>query len=311
LEQFKNEIACTMGGTRKRRATEMPSSAAALGSLAHIAGNCHVSASALSAVLGMLAEHAPQLGLPRTQKDIENAEGFPELLKQRTAVQAYCPVCGQSQSAPDAVALRATALAAGAAPPFNVACTAVPCAGQPWAAYDQPGGGLKLVPPCYDLFMHPEFQLRDLMQREDFWASYDKQHAELAERRREWAGLGRGGKLTVYKDWMNEAAYEWYRDFGGHVPETCARVEGAHVYVHVRRLSDYMSPSTNITGHTAVSIGGGMLEILSLSRGVRKLKGNQLIEQVTRRAPPALSDARRCACRSWETARRRTTTPSA
>jgi hypothetical protein len=276
----------TMRG--KKRPT--PCSASALASIAHIAGNCHVSASAVSAVLGMLGDHAPQLGLPRTQTEIENANGFPALLKQRTAVQAYCPTCGKRQSEPDVGELRAAAEAAGASSPYAVACTRVPCAGLPWAAYEH-SGALKLVPSSYDLFMHPEYQLRDLMQDEGFWASFEKQHAELAARRLEWAGLGRGRKLTRFTDWMNEAAREWYRDYGGHVPQKFARTAGAHVYVHVRRLSDYMSPCTNITGHTAVTIGGGMLEILSLSRGVRKLKGNQLIEQVSQRAHLAAASA--------------------
>lgn len=90
-----------------------------------------------------------------------------------------------------------------------------------------------------------------------------------------------GRPLEVYEDWMNGTAKSWFANHGADVPRSLDLKDGAHVWVYLRRVSDYVSPKVGVgSGRKAKTTGTGIYDVLSITRGLRKQKGKQVIEQV-------------------------------
>jgi hypothetical protein len=90
-----------------------------------------------------------------------------------------------------------------------------------------------------------------------------------------------GRPLEVYEDWMNGTAKTWFANHGEDVPRSLDLKDGAHVWVYLRRVSDYVSPKVGVvSGRKAKTTGTGIYDVLSITPGLRKKKGQQVIEQV-------------------------------
>ena len=252
--------------------------------MARVYGKCHLSATAMTGVLGLLQRLAPELGAPGTMKQFTEGAGFTsDHFNKRVVIRSYCPACGVHQEMPETEAAQLAADEAKVCAPFAVACTRSGCSGQPWTAFEV-ASELQFTPTNFDVCLHPEYQLWDMMQSKEFWQSYAKQDARLAERHEEWAAERAGGpKVTVNKDWMNGCARDWFEKHGQHVSrEKFELRDGAHCYMHCRRLADCMTAQTCVATNRGVkTLNGSCLEFLSLTKTARTSRQFQVIEQVS------------------------------